>query len=75
MAWSVMAGGSALLIFTSEDTADAFAAADPYVTEGLVTDYEVKEWSTVVGTMFDLVGHNEVGGHDEPMPTEVHTST
>ena len=46
-----------------------------YVTEGLVTDYEVKEWSTVVGTVFPSIGANEAGGHDEPMPEGVHTSS
>ncbi len=27
----------------------AFAAADPYVTNGLVTRWRVREWTTVVG--------------------------
>jgi hypothetical protein len=31
------------------DAADAFAAADPYVLNGLVTGWRVREWTTVVG--------------------------
>ncbi len=30
-------------------TAEAFAAADPYVKNGLVTSWRVREWTTVVG--------------------------
>jgi hypothetical protein len=40
---------SALLLFTEADAARAFAAADPYVTHGLVTGWEVQPWITVVG--------------------------
>jgi hypothetical protein len=29
--------------------AEAFAAADPYVTNGLVSSWRVREWTTVVG--------------------------
>lgn len=29
--------------------AEAFAAADPYVTNGIVTRWRVREWTTVVG--------------------------
>lgn len=34
---------------TSPDVAAAFARADPYVLNGLVTDWRVREWTTVVG--------------------------
>ena len=34
---------------TSPAAAEAFANADPYVTNGLVTKWRVREWSTVVG--------------------------
>ena len=34
---------------TSPAAAEAFAKADPYVTNGLVTKWRVREWSTVVG--------------------------
>jgi hypothetical protein len=29
--------------------AESFAKADPYVTNGLVTTWRVREWTTVVG--------------------------
>lgn len=40
---------SALLLFTGEAVARAFAEADPYVANGLVTHWEVQPWNTVVG--------------------------
>ena len=41
----------ALLLFAGEDceTAEAFARGDPYVTNGLVNAWRVREWLTVVG--------------------------
>jgi len=41
----------AVLLFQGEtgDTARAFAEADPYVLNGLVTCWQVREWTTVVG--------------------------
>jgi uncharacterized protein len=39
----------ALLLFTDPATAEAFAAADPYVLNGLVTGWRVLPWATVVG--------------------------
>ena len=41
----------AVLLFTGEspEVAERFARADPYVTEGLVTRWRVRPWSTVVG--------------------------
>jgi uncharacterized protein len=41
----------AVLLFAGEDCeiAEAFAKADPYVTNGLVTAWHVREWRTVVG--------------------------
>jgi uncharacterized protein len=41
----------AVLLFrgSSPDVATAFAAADPYVTNGLVTRWRVREWTTVIG--------------------------
>lgn len=41
-----------LLIFTGEnplEAAKAFAAADPYVTGGVVTSWTARPWMTVVG--------------------------
>jgi len=42
-----------LLLFHSIDksTAEAFAQADPYVTNGLVERYEVRHWITVAGPL------------------------
>lgn len=40
---------SALLLFTSAGSAHAFAQADPYVAQGLVTRWSVMPWATVVG--------------------------
>lgn len=40
---------SALLLFTDADAARAFAQADPYVTQGLVSGWRVDRWNTVVG--------------------------
>jgi uncharacterized protein YciI len=41
----------AILLFRSDTIAvvDAFARVDPYVTNGLVTRWEIREWTTVVG--------------------------
>jgi uncharacterized protein YciI len=41
----------AVLLFRGEtaDAACAFAEADPYVRNGLVAGWQVREWTTVVG--------------------------
>jgi uncharacterized protein YciI len=41
----------AVLLFRGESpaVAERFAAADPYVTQGLVTRWRVRAWTTVVG--------------------------
>ena len=41
----------AVLLFrgNSPDVAERFAAADPYVKQGLVTRWRVRLWNTVVG--------------------------
>jgi uncharacterized protein YciI len=41
----------AVLMFHGEDSsaAERFARADPYVTNGLVERWRVREWTTVVG--------------------------
>ena len=41
-----------LLIFTGEnpvEAAEAFAAADPYVINGVVTSWTARPWTTVLG--------------------------
>jgi len=40
---------SAMLLFTDRDAAEAFAKADPYVEQGLVKEWRVRPWTTVVG--------------------------
>ncbi|WP_066725467.1 YciI-like protein [Sphingomonas pituitosa] len=40
---------SALLLFTDSAAARAFAEQDPYVTEGIVTHWDVVPWATVAG--------------------------
>ncbi|OWK32174.1 YciI-like protein [Sphingomonas mucosissima] len=40
---------SALLLFRDYASAEAFAQADPYVAEGLVTSWRISPWHTVVG--------------------------
>jgi hypothetical protein len=41
----------AVLLFQgdSPEAAERFAAADPYVRNGLVTNWRVRQWTTVVG--------------------------
>jgi uncharacterized protein YciI len=41
----------AVFVFVGDSpaAAEAFAAADPYVVNGLVTRWRVREWTTVVG--------------------------
>ena len=41
----------AVLVFkgSSPAVAERFATTDPYVTNGLVTAWKVREWSTVIG--------------------------
>ncbi len=43
----------AVLMFGGEDksVAEEFARADPYVTNGLVARWYVREWTTVVGEL------------------------
>ena len=66
LAWSTVEQGSlvlggaladpadeAVLLFRGEDAsvAEDFAKADPYVREGLVSRWHVREWTTVVGEL------------------------
>ena len=43
----------AVLLFRADSpqTAERFAADDPYVVNGLVTDWSVRPWTTVVGEL------------------------
>jgi len=42
----------AMIVFRGPDRsiAEAFAQRDPYVVQGLVTRWEVRDWTVVVGT-------------------------
>ena len=58
----ILAGGLAnpvdgsVLLFKADSpaVAEAFAKADPYVTNGLVTKWRVREWTTVVGSLAEV---------------------
>ena len=41
----------AAFVFTVDDPAriEAFVAADPYVANGLVTSWRIREWTVVIG--------------------------
>lgn len=43
----------AVLLFQGESTAaaEAFANSDPYVLNGLIAKWEVREWTTVIGDL------------------------
>jgi hypothetical protein len=43
----------AVLMFAGQDksVAEEFARADPYVTNGLVARWHVREWTTVIGDL------------------------
>jgi len=43
----------AVLLFRGEtpEIAETFARNDPYVLNGLITDWRVREWTTVVGDL------------------------
>jgi hypothetical protein len=46
----------AVLVFkgSSPAAAEAFARTDPYVLNGLVTSWRVREWTTVVGDLAEV---------------------
>lgn len=54
-AFAELADG-ALLVFKADDASvvEDFAQSDPYVVNGLVTDYRVRPWTVVVGTAAEL---------------------
>ena len=39
----------AVFVFRSKEAAVAFATNDPYVQNGLITNWRVRTWTTVVG--------------------------
>jgi len=46
----------AVLVFRGDSpaAAEAFAAADPYVRNGLVTRWRVRKWATVIGDGIEM---------------------
>lgn len=46
----------AVLLFRGESaaSAEAFARADPYVTNGLVSRWRVRPWTTVIGALAEV---------------------
>jgi uncharacterized protein YciI len=40
--------GGAMGVFTSRDAAERFVAADPFVSEGLVSRWTIREWHEVL---------------------------
>lgn len=38
-----------IFVFRTQEAAEAFAKADPYVLNGLVSSWRVRKWMTVVG--------------------------
>jgi uncharacterized protein YciI len=38
------AGGGNMALFRSRAAAEAFAASDPFLLEGLVKEYQIKDW-------------------------------
>lgn len=45
----------AIMVFADEAAANGFAAADPYVSAGLVSAWSVRPWFSVVGTADALI--------------------
>jgi uncharacterized protein YciI len=37
-----------MAIFTTREAAEAFVAGDPFVLEGVVTSFEIREWDEVL---------------------------
>jgi len=41
--------GGAMGVFSTRAAAEAFVAADPFVTHGLVARFSIREWNEVLG--------------------------
>jgi uncharacterized protein YciI len=39
----------AALVFSDRETAERFVEHDPYVANGLVSSYRIRDWSVVIG--------------------------
>jgi len=38
-----------MAVFTTREAAEEFAAADPFVLNGVVTGYQIKGWNEAIG--------------------------
>jgi hypothetical protein len=38
-----------MIVFTTSEDAESFALADPYVANGLVKQWRIRKWNTVIG--------------------------
>jgi uncharacterized protein len=38
-----------MAVFSTREAAEEFAAADPFVLQGVVTGYQIKGWNEVIG--------------------------
>ncbi|MEQ1826629.1 MAG: YciI-like protein [Pirellula sp.] len=45
----------ALLVFSSEESANAFVNADPYVQNGVITHWSIRKWTTVAGCLLEYI--------------------
>ena len=45
----------AVLLFRTQAAAEGFANADPYVHNGLITKWTVRQWNTVAGSLLNSV--------------------
>jgi len=43
----------AILLFRTQQAAEAFAANDPYIHHGLITKWSVRQWNTVAGSLLN----------------------
>jgi uncharacterized protein len=40
-----------MAVFSTREAAQAFAAADPFVLQGVVTGYQIKGWNEAIGRL------------------------
>jgi len=56
----------AVLVFRDQGAAEAFAKSDPYVLNGLVREWRVRPWTTVIGDGIPHAGIRSDSGRPEP---------
>jgi uncharacterized protein len=42
-------GQGAMAIFPTRESAEAFAAGDPFLLNGVIRDHEIREWNDILG--------------------------